>query len=67
VSKTLCVSLDGIRISKEDTLELVNRMNEKWPGKYWLVWRAPLYSNAMLNPNIANWYQSQTANPVIIN
>jgi len=36
---TRAVPLDGIKISRRDALELVRRMNENWPGKYWLDWR----------------------------
>lgn len=32
------ISLDGLGLTYEKALELVNRMNEKWPGKYWLQW-----------------------------
>lgn len=60
------VSLSGITISKADALELVNRMNAKWPGKYWLEWNDAPYSNNAYNPLMGlNHYHAQAANPYL--
>ena len=62
---THSLSLAGIDISREDALELINRMNKNWPGKYFLEWSEPLYGNAMANPFIPQQYGQQVANTYI--
>lgn len=57
---TISVSLAGITISREDALELANRMNANWPGKFWLVWTEAPYMNNAINPFMPE-YHGQSA------
>lgn len=55
--------LDGLGLNREKALELINRMNKHWPGKYILEWQEPPYSNNAINP-VMTEYHSQ-ANPLL--
>ena len=58
------LSLRGISISKEDALELVNRMNQCWPGEYVLEWSEAPYANNAINPlsTLDSSYNNQYSN-----